>query len=226
MNKIVDVLSKCVLFKDMTNNEIKKSLESIDYKIYIFKKDEIIAIEEEECVYLGIILDGLVEIQKTFPSGNIVTLNRFKSGNIFGEAIVFSKKHVYPATIMSIDNSKIMFIHKNDIINICSINNKFLGNFMTILSDRILMLNSKIKILSYETIRKKIANFLLDEYKKQNNNFLEFSYGRKKMAEVLNVPRPSLSRELAKMRDEGIIDFDKNVIKIVDIKLLEGCLIN
>src|SRR5699024_8461017 len=104
--------------------------------------------------------------------------------------------------------------------------NKFLGNFMTILSDRILMLNSKIKILSYETIRKKIANFLLDEYKKQNNNFLEFSYGRKKMAEVLNVPRPSLSRELAKMRDEGIIDFDKNVIKIVDIKLLKRCLIN
>lgn len=226
MDKIVEVLNKCVLFKGIPNNEIAKSLESINYEISNFKKNEIIAIEEEECISLGIILDGLVEIQKTFPSGNIVTLSRFKSGNIFGEAIVFSKKHVYPATIVSIDNSKIMFIHKNDIINLCSISDKFLGNFMTILSDRILMLNSKIKILSYETIRKKIANFLLDEYSKQNNNFLQFSYGRKKMAEVLNVPRPSLSRELIKMRDERIIDFDKNVIKIVDVELLEGCLIN
>lgn len=226
MDKIVEVLNKCVLFKSINNNEITEALEGIDYEVSNFKKDEIIAIEEEECISIGIILDGIVEIQKTFPSGNIVTLNRFKSGNIFGEAIVFSKKHVYPATIVAVDNSKVMFVHKNDIIRLCSISDKFLGNFMTVLSNRILMLNSKIKILSHETIRKKIANFLLDEYSKQDNKFLEFSYGRKKMAEVLNVPRPSLSRELIKMRDEGIIDFDRNVIKIIDVNLLEECLIN
>ncbi|MCR2043461.1 Crp/Fnr family transcriptional regulator [Anaerosalibacter massiliensis] len=226
MDKIVEVLNKCVLFKSINNNEITEALKGINYEVSNFKKDEIIAIEEEECISIGIILDGIVEIQKTFPSGNIVTLNRFKSGNIFGEAIVFSKKHVYPATIVAVDNSKVMFVHKNDIIRLCSISDKFLGNFMTVLSNRILMLNSKIKILSHETIRKKIANFLLDEYSKQDNKFLEFSYGRKKMAEVLNVPRPSLSRELIKMRDEGIIDFDRNVIKIIDVNLLEKCLIN
>lgn len=226
MDKIVEVLNKCVLFKSINNNEITEALEGINYEVSNFKKDEIIAIEEEECISIGIILDGIVEIQKTFPSGNIVTLNRFKSGNIFGEAIVFSKKHVYPATIVAVDNSKVMFVHKNDIIRLCSISDKFLGNFMTVLSNRILMLNSKIKILSHETIRKKIANFLLDEYSKQDNKFLKFSYGRKKMAEVLNVPRPSLSRELIKMRDEGIIDFDRNVIKIIDVNLLEECLIN
>ena len=226
MDKIVEVLNKCVLFKSINNNEITEVLQGINYEVSNFKKDEIIAIEEEECISIGIILDGIVEIQKTFPSGNIVTLNRFKSGNIFGEAIVFSKKHVYPATIVAVDNSKVMFVHKNDIIRLCSISDKFLGNFMTVLSNRILMLNSKIKILSHETIRKKIANFLLDEYSKQDNKFLEFSYGRKKMAEVLNVPRPSLSRELIKMRDEGIIDFDRNIIKIIDVNLLEECLIN
>ena len=67
---------------------------------------------------------------------------------------------------------------------------------------------------------------LLDEYKKQNSLFLTFSYTRKKMAEMLDVPRPSLSRELINMRNEGIIDFDKNVIKIIDLDLLEDCLID
>lgn len=226
MDDIISILKKCVLFQSMTFTDIESSLEKTNYEVSNYKKNEIIAIEENECTGIGIILNGSIEIQKTFPSGNVVTINRFEAGNIFGEAIVFSKKHVYPATIMSIDSSQIMFVHKNDIIKLCSVSDKFLNNFMAILSDRILMLNSRIKILSHGTIRKKIANFLLDEYKKQNNNFLKFSYGRKKMAEILNVPRPSLSRELMKMKKDGLIDFDKNVIKIINISILEECLIN
>lgn len=107
--------------------------------------------------------------QKSFQSSKAVTLNTFKVGNIFGEAIAFSEKHVYPATIVSVDNVKIMFINKNDIIRLCRLNDKFLNNFMTILSDKILMLNNRIKNLSYETIKQKVANLILEEYKKQKS---------------------------------------------------------
>ncbi len=55
----------------------------------------------------------------------------------------------------------------------------------------------------------------------KKNLFIKLPFSRKKMAELLNIPRPSLSRELTNMRDEGIIDFDKNIIKIVDLDLLK-----
>lgn len=226
MKNIIPVLNKCVLFKNISKEEIEALLNETSYNINTYKKDEIIALEESKCTNLGMILEGKIEVQKIFPSGKVIALNNFSEGNIFGEALVFSEKNVYPSTIVSIDNTKIMFVQKNDIIKLCSRNDKFLNNFMTVLSDRILMLSGKIRNLSYETIRKKVANILLEEYKKQKTVFLTLPYSRKKMAEILNVQRPSLSRELINMKEEGIIDFDRNVIKILDVNLLEKCMFN
>jgi CRP-like cAMP-binding protein len=226
MKNIIPALDKCVLFKNISKEEIEALLKETSYNINTYKKDEIIALEESKCTNLGMILEGKVEVQKIFPSGKVIALNNFSEGNIFGEALVFSEKNVYPSTIVSTDDTKIMFVQKNDIIKLCSRNDKFLNNFMTVLSDRILMLSGKIRNLSYETIRKKVANILLEEYKKQKTVFLTLPYSRKKMAEMLNVQRPSLSRELINMKEEGIIDFDRNVIKILDVNLLEKCMFN
>lgn len=224
MKKYMDVLNRCILFKEIDNKEIENLISKVSFTISSFNNGQIIALEESPCTSIGIILKGNVEIQKIYPSGKVMTLNTFGEGNIFGEAIVFSNKNIYPSTIFSIGNTEIMFITRNDIIWMCKNSDKFLSNFAKLLSNRILMLSDKIRNLSYETIRQKVANFLLEEYKKQQNIFLNFPYTRKKMAEILNIPRPSLSRELITMREEGIIDFDKNIIKILDMDLLEECL--
>nr|WP_272876582.1 Crp/Fnr family transcriptional regulator [Clostridium sp. Cult1] len=221
----IEQLSKCILFKDINKKEIINILEKIPYQIIDYSRGQVIAIEGDDCHSLGIILKGKVEIQKIFPSGQITTINNFKEGNIFGESLVFSDRHTYPATITAIESCTIMYIEKTDIVNLSMLNSRILTNFVSVLSDRILMLNDRISNLSQDSLRKKISNFLLSEYKKQNNIVLTFPYTRKKMAELLNVPRPSLSRELTNMKNEGIIDFDKNIIKILDLDLLEYSLL-
>ncbi|HSH34736.1 Crp/Fnr family transcriptional regulator [Schnuerera sp.] len=225
MKKYIEQLAKCVLFKNINKEKIINILEQIPYKIIEYDKDEVIAIEGDDCNSLGIILKGKVEIQKIFPSGQVTTINNFKEGNIFGESLVFSDRHTYPATITAIESSRIMYIEKIDIINLSMLNSTILINFVSVLSDRILMLNDRISNLSQDSLRKKISNFLLSEYTKQNKTILYFPYTRKKMAELLNIPRPSLSRELTKMRDEKIIDFDRNTIKILKINILEDSLL-
>jgi CRP-like cAMP-binding protein len=225
MEKYIEQLSKCILFKNISKEDIANILKIISYKIINYHKDELIAIEGEDCESLGIILKGKVEIQKIFPSGQIMTINNFKEGNIFGESLIFSDKHTYPATITAIEYSEIMYIEKKDIIDLSMLNSKILTNFVSILSDRILMLNNRISNLSQDTLRKKISSFLLSEYGKQKSTFLILPFTRKKMAELLNIPRPSLSRELTNMKNEGIIDFDKNTIKILKIDLLEKSLL-
>ena len=42
------------------------------------------------------------------------------------------------------------------------------------------------------------------------------------MADLLNTARPSLSRELMKMQEEGIIEIDKKHIIIKNIEALEN----
>jgi CRP-like cAMP-binding protein len=225
MEKYAKELSKSPLFKDISLEDILNILEKIPYEINTYNKDEIIAIEGDDCHALGIILKGKIEIQKIFPSGQIMTINNFKEGNIFGESLVFLDKHTYPATITAMEYSEIMYIEKSNIIKLSVLDTRVLINFVSILSNRILMLNNRISNLSQDSIRKKVANYLLFEYENQKNLFIELPFSRKKMAELLNIPRPSLSRELTNMRDEEIIDFDKNIIKIINLESLESSLL-
>ncbi len=225
MEKYLDSLKKSILFKNISTDEINNLISRVPYSISKYNKDDVIAIEEDDCNSLGIILSGTVEIHKSFPSGKIVTINHFEAGNVFGEALVFSGNHKYPATIISSSNTEIMYINKDDVIKLMISDDRVLNNFVSVLSNRILMLNDRITNLSYDSIRKKIANIILVEYSKQKNKLLTLPFCRKKMAELLNIPRPSLSRELMKMKEEGIIDYHKNKLKILDIDLLEECLL-
>lgn len=224
MKKYIVQLAKCVLFRGLEQDEILNILEKINYRIVSYNKGDIIAIEGDECNNLGVILKGTIEIQKIFPSGQVTTINNFHEGNVFGESLVFTDRHTYPATISAMEYAEIIFIERADIIKLAMLNATVLTNFVRLLSHRILMLNDRLSNLSQDTIRKKIVNFLLSEYRKQQSLIISVPYSRKKMAELLNVPRPSLSRELIKMKDDNLIDFDKNKIKIIDIDKLEESL--
>lgn len=218
-------LLDCVLFKSLDYLDIKKVLSSVNYYVKSFSNEEIVAIEGNNCNSVGIILNGNIEIHKSFSDGKVVTINHFNSGNIFGEALVFSGNHKYPATIISSNVSEVLYIEKDDILKMLTLDTRILNNFMSILSNRILMLNDRISALSLDTLRKKVISMLLSEYGRQKSLYLTMPYSRKKMAELLNIPRPSLSRELVKMKDDGLIDFYKNKIKILDLKLLEKSLL-
>ena len=224
MTGISPALSACIIFKNFDINSMEILLSKIHYEINSYSKDELIAAEGENCYNLGIVLEGSIEIKKLFSSGKTVTIAKFSPSDIFGEVVIFSDMNKYPSTIMASDNCKILFISKNDIIKLCSISTMMLNNFMGLLSNKILMLNKKLKSLSYETLREKISSFLLENYYINKNLMFQINSSRNEMAETLGVPRPSLSRELMNMRNDNLIDFHKNSFKILDLNSLEDML--
>ncbi|GAG61087.1 unnamed protein product [marine sediment metagenome] len=220
MNVLSDNLKRCILFEDMKCEDLSNFLNMSNYTIKKYPKGNVVVIEGSKCEELGILLEGLLEVQTLYPSGKLLTFAQLRPVEIFGEAILFSKINKFPATIGAIKDSKIMFIKKEDLINCLTNCHKFMENFLELLSNKLLMLNKKVKMLSLESIRKKIENFLMEEYKKQGSNIIKVSLSRKEMAEHMGIQRPSLSRELIKMRDVGIIDFNREVIIIKDMAAL------
>ncbi len=221
MKGLTERLGNCVLFNNMDVKEVVNVLNRVEYRVNSFGKEGIIAHEGEECTSLGIVLEGYIEVRKTYASGKTVVLTRLNQGSIFGEAIIFSKLHRYPSTIVSMTDSKIMHISRRDVIALCSSYPSVLERFMEVLSERILMLSRKVRELSYETLRHKICSFIMEMYEKQKSNILKVPITRQNMAEYLGVQRPSLSRELIRMKEDGLIDFDRDTITIKDINALE-----
>lgn len=221
MKDIINKLEGNEFFNNLNSEEIEKLISNIRYSRKEYKKGEIIANEEDECNSLGFVLDGIVEIQRIYVSGKQIVLKRLSNGDVFGEALVFSKKSSYPSTVVAFSDCNILYISKADILKLCTMNPKVLGNFMSTLSNKILMLNAKIKSIAFKSIKHKVISFILEQAKIQKSGIIKLKESKEEIASSMGIPRPSLSRELMNLRDLNYIEFDRNVIKILKIEELE-----
>lgn len=208
----------------MNKNKVFNFFKDYPYRTVNYFKNDIIAFEGDICTHIGLVLEGKVDIKRILSSNKVVHLSSFEKGDLFGEVIAFSDTNKYPATVISSSDSKVMFISKDDFINFCITHPEFLSMFLNVLTNKVMTLNNSITNLSLSSIRQKIANYLITEFRYQNSLFIKLDITKQKLSEKLGVPRPSLSRELINMKNDNIIDYDKNIIKILDMDELENIL--
>ena len=217
---MINVLKNTCFFKGIEEKEINDILKSELYLIKEYKKNEVIANQGEKCNSLSVILEGKAVIQTIYENGKVLTLANFNVSDVFAEALLFSKDKEYPATVMAVENCKVLSFPKNSVLGIMQKNTKFAENLLQLLSQKIVILNRKINLIELDSIRRKVCKILLDNYKKNNTYSYKIS-SKKELAEELGIPRPSLSRELINMKDLGLIDFNLKEIIITDLKGLE-----
>jgi CRP-like cAMP-binding protein len=125
-------------------------------------------------------------------------------------------------------DSKILFLTPGQILGTCTKfcagHKRLIQNMLKIVTKKGIQLNRKIDYLSIKGIRRKIATYLLEQVHQTGDLYFTIPLNRKELAEFLNVSRPSLSREMIKMQEEGLIDFYRASFKILNEEALRGCL--
>lgn len=223
-SQISPILQSGVLFQSVAPDVLASLAAQAETNMKVFNRDEIIAFEGDPCVSIGIVVRGTVHIQRLYPSGKSITIEILRSGDNFGEALLFADPGVYPATLIATEQSTIFFIPRDEVLRLLEISPAFCSNMLRSLSNRILLLNRRIKGFTFGTVRQKVANYLLEEYARQKSRRLAMQWARHELADALGIPRPSLSRELISMREAGWILFDRKTIEIVQLNALEDCL--
>lgn len=218
------ILTICKLLWGIPAGDMITLMGNISMRTNRYEKGEIVAFEGDECASLGMMIEGSVTIERLLPSGKRVVMDRLQAGDSFGEVVIFSDVHTYPASVVVDEPATIVFIGKESVLRMCSLSPQFLNNFMNLLSNKIFILNRKVKSLSFTSVRQKTANFILQKYTEQRRLTLSIEESRLEMADRMGVPRPSLSREMASLKAEGWIDFDRDTITIFSLEKLEDCL--
>ena len=162
------------MFFTMNKEEIIDFFKDTYYQIKSFSQNDIIAIEGDECVAIGIVLSGSIDIKRML-SNKVIQMTSFGPGHLFGEVIIFSDVNKYPATVISSSKSEILFISRENFKQFTYTHPDFLEMFLRDLSNKILTLNKSIERLSYNSIRQKISNYILDEYNKQNSHLININ---------------------------------------------------
>ena len=224
MEFVERTLSECALFRGLSTADLKEISSQAQISVRRYAKDEVVAFEEDPCTALGVLASGGIHIQRIFPSGKLITIETFGPGDSFGEALIFSDRSTYPATLVARESASVLYISKETIVSLCSRYPRFLETFIQTLSNRILLLNSRIKNLSFGSVRQKVVNYILEEHSRQKSDTITLTAKRSELADLLGIPRPSLSRELISLKEEGWIDFDRRTIQIHSKKDLEAAL--
>lgn len=214
-------LNNNFLFKGVSNEKIEEIFSYIKYSEVSYNKGQILFQEGDACKNIGIIEEGSIQLERIYSSGKSIVLAKLSVGDVFGEALVISSTALYPATVIAKSDCKIIFINKKEIMKLCSSNEKILENFVTLLSDKVIMLNKKVKSTSLKSVKHKVVDYILEKSNVVKSNVINLNESKEDIAAYLGIPRPSLSRELIKLRDENIIDFDRNSITILKFHELE-----
>lgn len=209
------------LFKTFTEGDLISLFSKIPFKIEKYSKGDLILAEDDTCSTLNLILDGSLEVQKMDSTGKVLSIAEFKTGEIFGEMLIFADKNTSPINVIAKSKCTVLHINKASVISLCQSYSGFLLEYLRIISNKAMILNLKLKEVTLKTIRQKICEYILSQYKTQDSLMIKLGMTKKDWADKIGVQRPSLSRELIKMKEEGIINYDKDVIIIRNLEALE-----
>ncbi len=216
MKKTMELMGQIDLMKSITPQEIESYLIEGSCKITQYKKNNIVHFVGEVCSKLEIILSGKVVIERIDESGNLMTIAEFLGGDVLGGNLMFSKNPYYPMTVTAKEATLILEINKDRLFRLFSDNHEFLSSYLEYVSDHTVILGDRIKHYVNRTIRESIISYLNFESKKQNSSIIKLSMTKKALAERIGVQRTSLSRELAKMREDGLIEFNSVSISLLN----------
>ena len=215
MSDYIEILENNNLFKNISRDEIIHMLNCIPNHTSSYKEGEYIFRVGDTVSNVYVVLKGAVQLEHTDYWGNFNIISVFTKGSMFGESFAFlegnrevslSVKTTEDTVIMALDSYKILTM----CTNACLFHNKLIRNLVSIMSNKNTLLNKKMMYLSERSIKSKLLAYLSDCQRKEKSSKFSIKYNRQELADFLSVDRSAMSKELSKLKKEGILDYHKN----------------
>lgn len=164
---------------------------------------------------------GRVKIFKISPEGKEQILHVFGPGEPFGEVAVFEGRN-FPASAEALEALEVLFIGRNDFIDLIQKNPEFTLKMLSVLSLRLRLFAHLIEDLSLKDVPSRLARYLLLTAEKQKNHAnIELEITKAQLASLLGTIPETLSRIFTRFQNSEIIVTKGNQITVLDRDLLQ-----
>lgn len=214
------ILSNSPLFRGLTPEALEASFQSIRYSVKSYSAGQVIAQGQEECKNLMILTLGSVKGEMIDPSGKIIKIEDIMAPMPLAPAFLFGNNNNYPVTISANEPVKLVSIPKEDLLILFQKNGIILNNFLNTISNRAQFLSGKMNFLSLKTIKGKLAQYLLSLVV-DDSKIINLPHSQQELADIFGIARPSFARTLGELEQEGIINTNRRMITILDIRKLK-----
>lgn len=214
MEKYLPVLKRTRLFTGVGGEELPAMLNCLGATVRSYRKGEYVFRSGEHTNSITVLVEGRLLIQKDDYWGNRSIVNVIEPGELFGEAYAAPDSGALRNDVLAAEDSAAIFFDIHRVLTVCPSACKFhsmtVQNLFFAISEKNRKLVSKLDITSKRTTKEKLLSYLSEEAKRQNNSTFEIPFNRQQLADFLSVDRSAMSAELCKLRDDGLISFERS----------------
>ncbi len=214
MKKWMDAMRVSALFEGIKETELESLVENGGVKVQTFQKDQFLIHQGDKAKGVGLVLEGRLHILREDFLGNREILAEVTAGDIFDEVYAILQGEPQSVAVVAASDGQVAFFSTEQLLE----NRNVMDNMIKVLARKNLFLTRKMSHLSQKTIRGKLISYLSEEGSRQGSSEIRLPFNRQQLADYLSVERSALSRELSKMKDEGMIWFYKDHFLLYNIK--------
>ena len=218
LEKYKSIITKNVLFKGLDDEKLDAALKLLCAEHTFEKKGNIVHKPYRKHGHFGMPLSGAVQACCDDFDGNRMIMAEVKPGVTFGESLCFLQIPDSPVYIYASEDADVLWFSLKNVYN--GVSDELVldiqKRFTALLAGRALSLNARVQILSKKTLREKLIFYFSDLAASNGSQTFKVSLNREDMATYIGSNRAALSRELSKMKAEGIIDFKKNTFSLLN----------
>ncbi len=219
MKKYLQTLKQSRLFAGVSEDDIEAMLDCLSANLRDYKKGEYVLREGERVDNVMLLASGSLNIQKDDFWGNRSIINHISAGEMFGEAYIAPESGPLLNDVIALEDSDVMFFDFRKILTVCSSACRFhtnvVQNLFFAISEKNRQLVQKLGHMSKRTTRDKLISYLSEQAKRGGSSTFSIPFNRQQLADFLCVDRSAMSNELCKMRDEGLLTFERNRFTLI-----------
>lgn len=206
------------LFEGISTDELNQLLFCMQGMYRSYRKGECILHAGDEKDRAGVVLAGTVRMVKTDVWGRETMLTYMDRGELLGETFALGGQPNGAIDFIADEETEVLWLSCKSAIfgceKACAFHKRLTENLYALLCKKNTALMEKIEISSKPSLREKIMCYLSLQAEKQHSRYITVPLSRSAMAEYLAANRSAMTRELAAMKEDGIIDFDRNTFVI------------
>jgi len=219
--KIMDysLISHSPLFKGLVPEETLSILSGISFRTKKYRAGSMIAQAGEPVTSLMVVLEGRVRGEMVDFAGRVIKIEDIPAPGALASAFLFGSANRFPVNIISVTDSGLLLITKDEFIKLLMLNDNILLNFLNIISNRSQFLSEKIKFLSFKTIKGKLSHYILQKAGPDGDSIV-MDMTQTELAGFFGVARESIARALHDLDAEGCISSKGKRVRIIDRRAL------
>lgn len=218
MKEFLPVLKKSPLFSGIEDAEIEAMTDCLGAEKREYGKDELVYRFGDTVESIGLVLTGKVYIVREDFWGNRNIVGMAGPGQTFAESYACTAAPLGVAVLAG-EKTTVAFFRVRRVLttcpNACAFHARLVRNLLSVLAEKNLAMNEKLTHVTQRTLREKLLSYLSSESARAGSARFDIPFNRQQLADYLSADRSALSAELSRMREEGVVEFEKNSFRLL-----------